>query len=115
MVCILLLIFVNLLPLGILIFVIGRFLRLCLMLLGCTFALWTWEADVFRHGRFGDLIDGMGSTMFTAPPTGSFANMTMEECPHEKMKKTWKIFNTAIWISFEISLKFHSSSKSMVD
>lgn len=28
---------------------------------------------------FGDLIDGMGSTMFTAPPTGSFANMTMEE------------------------------------
>lgn len=48
----------------------------------CSMDLGSW----FRHGRFGDLIDGMGSTMFTAPPTGSFANMTMEECPQRKRR-----------------------------
>ena len=33
---------------------------------------------VLLKQRFGDLIDGMGSTMYVNP-TGSFANLTMEE------------------------------------
>ena len=36
-------------------------------------------AVMVRPERFGDLIDGLGSTMFTDFDTAAFANMTMAE------------------------------------